>query len=139
MAARHVNGLKIDDYAVGAEAEFAAALAAVGRATPDAVIVELSPILNSKAAEIAALGLPAISGDRKFADAGLLMSYGAAVPDIFRRSASHIDRILKGAKPGDLPIEQPTKFELVINLKTAKALSLTISPTMLARADEVIE
>jgi putative ABC transport system substrate-binding protein len=83
--------------------------------------------------------LPAASSFKEFAEAGLLLAYGAEAQDLFRRSAIFVDKIFKGAKPADLPVEQPTKFELVVNLKTAKALGLTIPPTLLARADEVIE
>jgi ABC-type uncharacterized transport system substrate-binding protein len=83
--------------------------------------------------------LPGISVWRNFTEAGVLMAYGPSLPEQFRRAAVYVDKILKGAKPGDLPVERPTKFALVINLKTAKALGLTISPSLLGRADEIIQ
>jgi putative tryptophan/tyrosine transport system substrate-binding protein len=83
--------------------------------------------------------LPTISGTREYAEAGGLMSYGANFTDLFRRAGDLVDKILRGANAGDLPVQQPTKFDLIVNLKTAKALGLTMPPTLLATADEVIE
>jgi ABC-type uncharacterized transport system substrate-binding protein len=83
--------------------------------------------------------LPTVFGDRAFVDAGGLMSYGVSFADLFRRLPTYMDKILRGVKPSDLPVEQPTKFELVVNLKTAKALGLTIPPSVLGRADQIIE
>jgi putative ABC transport system substrate-binding protein len=95
---------------------------------------------RARLAELAARNrLPAIYTQSDFVEAGGLMSYGAQIPDLFRRAATYVDRILKGAKPADLPVEQPTKFDLVINIRTAKALGLAIPPSLLQRADQVIE
>jgi putative ABC transport system substrate-binding protein len=95
---------------------------------------------RTRLADLAARSrLPAAYGVREQVEAGGLMSYGPSLRDLFRRGATYVDKILKGAKPGDLPVEQPTKFELVLNLKTAKALGLTIPDSLLRRADEVIQ
>jgi putative ABC transport system substrate-binding protein len=109
----------------------------------DALVQVDDPLLITHRRQLAELAvrsrLPAIAGLREYVDAGGLMSYGADHPDLYRRAATYIDKILKGAKPADLPIEQPTKFDLVINLKTAKALGLTIPQSLLVRADEIIQ
>ena len=108
-----------------------------------AVLVEEIAWLYAQRARIADLAarrrLPTIGLFRQSAEAGFLMTYGVDLGDLLRRAAIHVDKILKGAKPGELPIEQPAKLELVINLKTAKALGLTIPPSLLLRADQVIE
>lgn len=83
--------------------------------------------------------IPVLSGGKEFADVGALMSYGPSFPEMFRRAAAYVDKILKGAKPADLPVEQPTRFELVVNLQTAKALGVTIPPALLLRSDHVID
>jgi putative ABC transport system substrate-binding protein len=112
-----------------------------GRA--DAVYVVAEPLIFTNRARIHTLAmaarLPAIYNSREYVEIGGLMSYGPNFPDLFRRAADYVDKILRGAKPADLPVEQPTKFDLIINLTTAKALGLDIPPTLLARADEVIE
>ena len=95
---------------------------------------------RTRIADLAAKSrLPAMYGNREHADAGGLIAYAASLRDAFRRAASYVDKILKGANPADLPVEQPTKFELVINMKTTKALGLTIPPSVLVRADELID
>ena len=126
----------------GAE-DFDRAFSDMTRARADAVTVQSTDIFfieRRRLVELAAKHrLPTMYLAREFVDAGGLMSYAPNVADLSRRAATYVDNILKGTKPGDLPVEQPTKFELVINLKTAKTLGLTISPSLLARADRVIE
>jgi putative tryptophan/tyrosine transport system substrate-binding protein len=123
--------------------QFPEAFATLARAQVDAVMLDANPVTYANRALIAELAakyrVPAMYAFRENVEAGGLMAYGANVTDLTRRAAGYVDKILKGAKPGDLPIEQPTKFDLVINLKTAKALGLTIPPSVLARADELIQ
>ena len=123
--------------------EIPAALRAARAKRAEALLIHPNPMFwpeRRRIAELVAeIGLPAIYENADFVEAGGLMAYGASLADMSRRAAGYIDRILRGAKPADLPVEQPTTFELVINLKTAKALGLTIPPSLLARADQVIE
>ena len=123
--------------------ELKTALQALTRQRPEAVLVESDPLVYSHRSQIvdliARLQTPAVYGAIDWVGIGGLMAYGPSRADLMRRAAIYVDKILRGAKPADLPVEQPTKFELVINLKTAKSLGLTIPPSLLLRADEVIE
>ena len=136
-------GMPLQFVEARAPEDFERAFLDMTRARVGAVIVVVTAMFvqqRRRLVELAAKSrLPAVYGSRESVDAGGLMSYGPDLADSFRRSATYVDKILKGAKPGDLPIEQPTKFDLVINLKTAKALGLTIPPSLLQRADQVIE
>jgi len=135
--------IELESLEVRSPGDFDGALATTMRNRVDALVIVEDPLtfnhLNKVAEFCADNRLAAIYGLREFADAGGLMTYGASNADLFRRSAAFVDRILRGFKPSDLPVQQPTKFELVINLKTAKALRLEVPPMLLARADEVIE
>src|SRR5262249_25893772 len=119
------------------------AFAAIVAERAGAVVVTGDPFTFTHRVRIVTLAakhrLPAVDDLPRFFDAAGLLTYAASLPDLWRRVATYVDRILKGAKPADLPVEQPTKFEVVINLKTAKALGLTIPPSVLARADEIIQ
>jgi putative ABC transport system substrate-binding protein len=123
--------------------EIGVAFAGMARDGAGAIIVASDALFTQQLRQIAALAeknrLPSIAPFRQYVEAGALMSYGQDFTEHFRRTAAYVDKILKGAKPGDLPIEQPTKFELVINMKTAKALGLSIPQPLLLRADELIQ
>ena len=137
------NHIAVELYGARDLDELQNALNQTARSTPDILLVLNDPFMFTYRKIIvdtaAQLRLPAVYGYREYAQDGGLISYGASIIDTYRRAAGYVDKILSGVKPADLPIELPTKFELVINLKTAKALNLTIPPTLLARADEVIE
>jgi putative ABC transport system substrate-binding protein len=141
-AAAHDLGVQLQPLEVPHPTELDSCFTAMTTAGAQALITLADAVLWNQRARVVALAaqhrLPAIFPEREFADAGGFMAYGPSVPESFHRAASYVDRILKGAHPGDLPVEQPTKFELVINLKTAKALGLTIPPSLLFQADEVI-
>ena len=133
-------GVQLQSLEVETPNDLDKAFKAATSARADALLVLLGGGHIKRAGELAAkTRLPAIHGHRIFAESGGLVAYGADVATLFRRAAYFVDKILRGAKPADLPVEQPTKFELVINLKTAKALGLTIPPSLLQRADQVIE
>ncbi len=142
VAARSV-GVELQSLEVRGPDELDPAFSAMKEARVGALIVESSSMLFTLRTRLADLALknrlPTMFAQREYVDAGGLMAYAADFPDLFRRTATFVDKILKGAKPADLPVEQPVKFDFVINLKTAKALGLDVSPTLLARADEVIE
>jgi putative ABC transport system substrate-binding protein len=142
-AAARAIGVTLQPLAVGSPDELNERFAAAVREKADALIVFTHgfAVLNRRriVEQAASQRLPTMYGWREFVDEGGLMSYGPSVPAMVRKAASYIDRIIKGEKPGDLPIEQPARLELIVNLKTAKALGLNIPPTLLARADGVIE
>jgi putative ABC transport system substrate-binding protein len=142
VAARAL-GVLLQVVEVRGPAEFDRAFSNMTRARAGALTVLGTPMFFTERRRLVDLAaknrLPVVYGTRDYVDVGGLMAYGPNTADLVRRAAAYVDKILKGAKPGDLPVEQPTKFELVINLKTAKALGLTIPPSLLARADEVIQ
>jgi putative ABC transport system substrate-binding protein len=142
-AAGQTLGVQLRMVPAGTVAEFGEAFATMTRENMGGFVVVASLPSYSRRTVLAELAmkhrLPGIFGLREHAEAGGLMSYGADTVDLHRRAAAYIDKIFRGAKPADLPVQQPTKFELVINLKTARALGLEVPPTLLARADEVIE
>jgi putative ABC transport system substrate-binding protein len=127
---------------VRAPQDFQAAFAAAARDRATALVVVRDPLIDSQHFQILDFAidkrLPLMHGERQFVEAGGLMSYGPSRVELFRRAATYVDKILKGTKPADLPVEQPTKFEFIVNLKTAKQIALTIPPNVLARADKVI-
>ena len=135
-------GVQLLSYKVRTLAEIERAFADMPKVRPNALLVLQSPLmtLNSKTIVELALKqrLPGMYPTRQFAEEGGLMAYGPLIGDLYRRAATYVDKILKGTKPADLPVEQPTKFEFIINLKTAKQIGLTIPPNVLARADKVI-
>ena len=123
--------------------EISAVFAAIERNRPDALFVSIGPLFTARRVQIANLAarhiIPMTSGNRQITEAGGLMSYGASVMEAYRQIGAYAGRILKGEKPADLPVVQPTKFEFVINLQTARTLGIAVPPTLLAIADEVIE
>jgi putative ABC transport system substrate-binding protein len=143
LDAARMKGVRLYVLKASAEGDFESAYASLVELQVGALVIAADPFFNSRRQELVALtachAVPAIYEWREFAVAGGLISYGASLTGVFRQVGIYAGRILKGAKPQDLPVQQPTRFELVVNLNTAKALGLTIPPSILARADEVIE
>jgi ABC-type uncharacterized transport system substrate-binding protein len=141
-AAARMMGLQITILNARTNDDINAAFASLGRERADAVLVGADPFFHSRRVQLATLAarhtMPVVGG-RALTEAGGLMGYGTNVADMYQRVGNYTGRILKGAKPADLPVEQPTKFELVINVQTAKLLRIEVPPSLLARADEVIE
>jgi putative tryptophan/tyrosine transport system substrate-binding protein len=141
--AARLLAIQIESIEVRSPLDFDSAFGAVIKGNPTGLIVVEDPLTFSVLPRIVNFAttnrLPVMYGMKEFASAGGLIAYGPDYPDLLRRAATYVDKILKGAKPGDLPIEQPTRFALVINLKTAKTLNLTVPPSLLLRTDEVIE
>ena len=141
--ASRARGVAVQVLEVTGPETFERAFETAAAARVGALDILSSGLFNANKARLVELAekyrLPTMYEHDDFIRAGGLMSYGPSIPDLFRRAATYVDKILKGARPGDLPVEQPTKFLLVFNMKTARALGLEIPPTLLARADEVIE
>jgi putative ABC transport system substrate-binding protein len=135
--------LTLESHELRGPGDFERVFAAIARARPDALMTTADPLIASYAMRIVQFAaknrIPSMYPGREFVAAGGLMFYGGSIPEMYRRAAVYVDRILKGAKPSDLPVEQPIKFDMVINLKAAKALGLTIPHSLLQRADEVIQ
>jgi putative ABC transport system substrate-binding protein len=143
LPAARALGLTIRSWELRDPDAFDKVFAGLNKELPDALYVPIGPRLRANVKRIAAFALmsrlPSVGSIREYADAGGLISYNADIAEGYQRVATYVDRILKGAKPGDLPVQQPTKFELIINLKTAKQIGLAIPQTLLARADKVIK
>ena len=141
--ASRTSGVPLQKQPARSPEEFADAFAAIRKEGARALVILGDPTFTLHAEALSKLAienrLPTVGANRRSAEAGCLVAYGPSYPWLSRRAAVYVDKILKGAKPSDLPVEQPTKFELVINLKTAKALGLVVPPSVLARADEVLE
>jgi putative ABC transport system substrate-binding protein len=143
QTAARTFSLELLDRPVSGLADIEAAIAELGREPNGALILSPEPLTNTHRKRIVELAtarkFPIVAALRSFAEEGGLISYGTDIPNLFRQSAEYVDRILKGEKPADMPVQQPTKFEMIVNLRSAKALGIVVPPTILARADEVME